>query len=328
MKTTIKKSYLVIFSITVLLVTVARLKSPFDILLLDRVDYTLGYIQVFLSGLIAVYVYRGLMNKANYISFRKKIWVAFGIWFFLQFFLGLFVDIFLLTGSLHFPIPFIIEAGAIYRAEFGFMFILFAITVLIAGGAWCSHLCYFGCFDLWAASQKTERSQAIKISRKKQWTIRTIVLLAISILAFLMRKANVPANIIIGLVIIVFVCEALIIARLSYKKGKMIHCTYFCPLGTIVAITKYINPRRIVITDKCVGCMSCTMTCKYSAIKRGEVKNRQISKSCTMCGDCISKCNKNAIEYRFLGLSADKSYATTMGIISIIYALFFTIAMV
>ncbi|HDJ22855.1 MAG TPA: 4Fe-4S binding protein [Candidatus Aminicenantes bacterium] len=61
---------------------------------------------------------------------------------------------FLMTGKLHLPVPALILAGPIYRGTLSFMLILFLVTIVLVGPAWCSHLCYVGAWDDIACRRK------------------------------------------------------------------------------------------------------------------------------------------------------------------------------
>jgi len=62
----------------------------------------------------------------------------------------------LMTGKLHLPVPALVLAGPLYRGEGFFMLILivFLVTVMFVGPAWCSWLCYVGAWDNLAASSR------------------------------------------------------------------------------------------------------------------------------------------------------------------------------
>lgn len=306
----------------------AREMSSLKILLLDRFfDYG-GFLQIIAASFLSVYIFKNLMKDENYISFRKRMWIAFSITFFLQLFAGILIsNNFLLTGALHFPIPFMIISGGIWKGELNFMIILFAVTILISGGAWCSHLCYFGGMDFFA-SGKSARSKPIKMSRKKQWFIKLSILFMILLGTIILKQINTPIFIVFIIIFSIFAIELFVITILSRKKSKMIHCAFFCPIGTITSIAKYINPRRLVINNRCTSCMSCTMYCKYSAIKPGEIKLKKMDYSCTHCGDCSSICKNKAIEYKIFNLNSQTSKKLNMAIIAILYTVFIFIAMV
>lgn len=88
----------------------------------------------------------------------------------------------------------------------------------------------------------------------------------------------------------------------------MVHCTSYCPVGTVVNLTHRVNPFRLYIDDKsCTSCMLCTSSCKYDALNRADILARRPASTCTLCGDCLSSCHADSIRYRFLNLSPGTS---------------------
>lgn len=86
-----------------------------------------------------------------------------------------------------------------------------------------------------------------------------------------------------------------IIAVLAWRGGRT-YCNTICPVGTILSFFARFSWFKISIDgDKCVSCRLCEKNCKASAI---DVKTGRIDYSrCVVCGNCIGKCNKDAIRY-------------------------------
>ncbi|MBK9389737.1 MAG: hypothetical protein IPN68_05920 [Bacteroidetes bacterium] len=93
----------------------------------------------------------------------------------------------------------------------------------------------------------------------------------------------------------------------SIKRKKMVHCVMYCPIGTIVNITKHINPFRMYIDQSCTLCMHCTKFCKYDALNPADIKNGKPSITCTLCGDCLAGCHQTSIKYKFFSLNSNRS---------------------
>jgi polyferredoxin len=91
---------------------------------------------------------------------------------------------------------------------------------------------------------------------------------------------------------------------LSRKKGEMIHCILYCPIGTIVNLLSTINPFRVTIAKECTTCMRCTGFCKYDALTLQDIRNRKPGMTCTYCGDCMPSCKDGFIKYRFFRLQS------------------------
>jgi polyferredoxin len=95
-----------------------------------------------------------------------------------------------------------------------------------------------------------------------------------------------------------------LILLISRKEGRMVHCTTYCPIGTIVNLGRYVNPFRLTIDqNSCTECMACTTKCKYNALNRADILDGKPGLTCTLCGDCLSSCHAGSLQYRFPGLS-------------------------
>jgi polyferredoxin len=242
-----------------------------------------------------------MKDPINVPRWRKITWTTFSIVFFTQLFIGLAgFDKFLMTGKLHLPIPMLILAGPIYRGQLSVMSILFLSTVILTGPAWCSQLCYFGAFDNLVSGGKTSK----EILKYKTAIKSTIVLLVIAV-AIILRWMNV--NMLTStLIAIAFGLGGISVMILfSLKKKKMIHCTLYCPVGTLVNILKHINPFRMYIEQSCTLCMNCTKFCKYDALNPVDIKNSKPAVTCTLCGDCLAGCHNNSIKYKFLNMKPE-----------------------
>jgi polyferredoxin len=289
----------VFVSITVLL-SFVQLKVENPMLLLERFVKGGGWFE---TGLIASYgavVAYKMQQPSRVQTWRKYTWFLFSIVFFSQLLLGLVgFDKFLMTGKLHLPVPMMILAGPIYRGHTSVMSILFLSTVILSGPAWCSHLCYFGALDGIAGSGKTSR-----LPLRNKWALKSTILILVIIAAIVLRWMQVPvltATLVgggfglIGLGIILL---------LSRREGRMVHCTAYCPIGTVVNLSRFVNPFRMYIDNRsCTDCMACTRFCKYDALNRSDITRRKPGHTCTLCGDCVSSCHASSIKYKFLGLS-------------------------
>ena len=270
------------------------------LLLLERFAPGSGWIEVILASVYAAIVVTNMKNPKNVAQWRKITWLIFSVVFFLQLLFGLFADSrFLMTGKLHLPVPAIVIGGPIYRMQLSFMPLLFISTVLLTGPAWCSHLCYFGAFDNLAASGKGMRNKPVK----NKMGIKHAFLFLLIAVALLFNLFGVSSLVATATGIFAGLTGVVILLVFSGKNKKMMHCTAYCPLGTLVNYTKYASPFRIHITEQCTECMACTNTCKYDALNLSDIHARKPGITCTYCGDCISACDRNAIVYRFWGLS-------------------------
>ena len=278
-----------------------QLKVENPMLLLERFIPGAGWFEIVLIALYGGIVAYHMQDPAKVQVWRRYTWLAFSVVFFSQLILGLFgFEKFLMTGKLHLPVPMMILAGPIYRGHLSVMSILFVSTLVLSGPAWCSHLCYFGAIDSLSAKGKTKRSPI-----RNKWALKSTVLLLVIGGAIVLRWMKVPVLTATLLAIGFGVVGLGIILLLSRKEGRMVHCTAYCPIGTIVNLTRFVNPFRLSINkDSCTECMVCTSKCKYDALNRKDILARKPGISCTLCGDCLSSCHAGSIHYRFPGLSS------------------------
>ncbi len=292
------------------------------LLLAERFINGLGWLQILCVSSYGAFLAYKMYDVEYTAYFRKLSWLLFSIVFFAQLFLGLLVDVrFLMTGKLHLPIPMMVIAGPIYRAEIGFMPILFISTILLSGPAWCSQYCYFGAWDAWASSLKRPLSLSRKLSFFK-WTI----FIAVILFAITFRLLGVNYTISTIAALAFGFIGVVIILKFSVQKQSMIHCTYYCPLGSLVNILKHINPFRLSITNSCTLCMKCSYVCKYNALNAENIVQKKPAYTCTLCGDCISACNQQAIRYQFFKVNSNKARNIYLVLTISIHVIFLALA--
>lgn len=288
-----------ILTFTLLAVVQLVVKPP--LLLGERLLSGGGWIQATAAALFAGWLYRKMTPRATRGIWRRRIWLLFSIVFFGQLLLGIMVDsMFLMTGALHFPIPGLIPIGAIYRWQLSFMPILFIITILLSGGAWCSQLCYFGALDSLAAGS----GKRTPIGRHVRTRLRISVLIVFIIAALCLRLLaipSLPATLLAAGAGIIGVC---VILTFSRRKKTMLHCSAYCPAGTLVSYLKYLSPWRFRINPaKCTQCMACSRLCRYGALQKEDIRRHTPGNTCTYCGDCLAACHHEALGYHVAGCS-------------------------
>ena len=135
----------------------------------------------------------------------------------------------LMTGALHLPVPAVIVAGPIYRGGGYFMPILFAVTLVLVGPAWCSHLCYIGAWDD-ALSRFRRRPGALPAwARHGRW----FTLAAVALAALLLRLSGASTGAAAALGGAFGIAGVGIMATASRRLGLMAHCTAYCPIGAL-----------------------------------------------------------------------------------------------
>ncbi len=269
------------------------------ILVAERFWPGAGWVQLTIIALYGAFVAFKMQDPKLAPQWRRNTWALFSLVFFGQLALGLLgAEKFLMTGKLHLPIPMMIIGGPVHRLQLSFMTFLFISTIVLTGPAWCSHLCYFGALDNWAANGKT------KVSRlRNQRAIKSTILILVIVVALLLRWLNVPVLYTTLIAVAFGVVGIGVMIFYSRKRKKMVHCTLYCPIGTVVNIAKPINPFRMYIDNQCDLCMKCASYCKYDALNVQHIKNKKPGFNCTLCGDCVPSCPHGSINYKFLKLS-------------------------
>ena len=293
-----------VFLFVLFLLIPVQLMVDNPMLLLERFVAGGGWIQMAIIALYGAVVAFHMQDPSKVQAWRKYTWLAFSVVFFSQLALGLLgFDKFLMTGKLHLPIPMMILAGPIYRGHLSVMSILFVSTLVLSGPAWCSHLCYFGAIDSFSAGGKTKRKPI-----RNKWALKWTVLLLVIAGAIVLRWFKIPTFTATLLAIGFGVIGLGLILLVSRKEGRMVHCSTYCPIGTIVNLTRFVNPFRLTIDqNSCTECMVCTTTCKYDALNPADIAAKKPGLTCTLCGDCLSSCHAGSIHYRFPGLSPERA---------------------
>lgn len=311
------------FLLTAGVLSLARWKAPFPILLADRFLPGSGWIQILLLAIYGVLLVNKMAGRRDTAGVRLRIWLTFSVIFFAQFILGVTgFDKFLMTGRLHVPVPAVVIAGPIFRGERFFMPILFASTIILVGPAWCSHLCYIGAWDGLAAT--TGRRGG---SLSSGWTrLRFAVFAATPVFAALLRVFGASASI-AGIAAVGFgVVGLAIMAGLSTRRGVMVHCTAICPLGMAGNLLGKISPFRVRIGPSCTDCGRCTASCRYNALPAQRIARRRPGYTCTLCGDCLATCETGALGYTFFRASPSTSRLVFLTLAISLHAVFLGVA--
>ena len=307
-----------VFVFVALNLMMIQVKVDYPMLLFERFFKKGGWLELFIVALFGAFLAFKMQDPNQSARWRKISWTIFSIWFFAQLLIGITLsETFLLTGKLHLPVPAMLICGPLYRGEKSVMTILFLSTILLTGPAWCSQLCYFGAIDHYFAKGKTKRSLI-----KYKFRIKHILLLFMVMVTLCMQLLNVKPLVATVIGSIFGIIGILTIVIVTRKQHRMIHCSVFCPIGTIVNYLKFINPFRMFIDKNCDRCMACSLKCKYDALRGEDIKRLKPGVSCTYCGDCISSCKSNSIKYRFFKISPEKARRLYLFITVSVYAIF------
>lgn len=292
-------------------------------LLAERLVPGGGWVEMVLLALYAGVVAAAMVDPKRSGIWRVRIWRLFSAVFFLQFVLGVAgVDVMLMTGKLHLPVPAVILAGPLYRGGGLFMIVLFGITVVLVGPAWCSHLCYIGSWDD-AAARRKKRPAPLPRWRR---AVNVAMVGAVAATALVLNVTRVP-GLVAGILGASFGAVGVLVMLLwSRRTGAMTHCVTFCPMGVLATWLGKVNPFRIRIHEGCDQCGLCTLACRYDALNAEHLARRRVGMSCTLCGDCVGRCKKARIGYWLPGVSAHAARTTFIVLAVALHAVFMGVA--
>lgn len=307
--------------IVILILLPVQIITDPPLLLLERLFAGGGFLQIALVSAFAFILEYNMLIPGRSGWWRRFSWSLYSAIFFLQLGLGIVVDrVFLLSGNLHLPVPAMIISGPLYRGSFSVMTLIFLGAILLSGPAWCSQFCYFGAIDSAVAGGR----QVMRPVRNRMALKNSFLLLSIAV-ALLLRMSGAGAETALVAGIITGIAGLLVILFLSHSRKKMIHCTVWCPVGTLTNYLKYINPFRLRIRNDCTQCMRCSAVCRYDALGINDIQRLKPGITCTLCGDCLTSCRSESIYYHFPGMkpsSARKMYITvTVILFSMVLAL-------
>ncbi|MEL6713619.1 MAG: 4Fe-4S binding protein [Planctomycetota bacterium] len=86
-----------------------------------------------------------------------------------------------------------------------------------------------------------------------------------------------------------------------YFLGAKGFCTYACPYGALFYAADRVAPGRIRVTDDCVQCGHCTLSCTSNVDVSREVHDygMVVDSGCMKCMDCVSVCPEDALYFGF-----------------------------
>jgi len=304
------------FILTLGLLAVVQLVVPRPMLLLQRLTPALGWIEaVALASYAGWIAHRLSVDHSG--RWRRRIWTLFSMVFFAQLALGVAGQEFFLMAPprMHLPVPALILAGPLYRGDHFFMLILFVATTLLVGPAWCSYLCYLGAWDQRAADC-ARKPRGIHNVRP---VLRGTITLLVPATAIVLRVLGSSAALAGALALTFGLLGIVVMLVVSRRRGVLVHCTLYCPVGLVATLLGRISPFRVVISDGCDGCMRCRVACRYDALDREAVAaGRPHPTLCTLCGDCLSSCPTALLGYRLMGLPLDASSARTLFLVLVV----------
>ena len=311
------------FVLTALLLVPVQVFPKMPLLLAERFYSGAGWLQIIIMSVYAGWLAGRMADPVAARQLRPRIWLLFSLVFFLQLFLGLAgFERFLMTGKLHLPLPALIVAGPIYRGSDFFMPVLFSVTVMLVGTAWCSHLCYIGAWDDLCSRGRKEPAQLPGWWSRARHGILLLVIVSASLLRYF--AVGWQAALLLAAVFGLAGVGVMLVA--SRRLGLMAHCTAFCPMGLVGNWLGRLSPWRMRIAAGCTACMQCRRVCRYSALEPDNIFKRQVGRSCTLCGDCVTACHSGQIGYSLPLLGKDKARAVFIVLITSLHAVFLAVA--
>jgi ferredoxin len=314
------------FLLTALMLAIVAAVVPRPLLLLERFLPGSAPLEIVALALYAGLVVERLSDPARVARWRTGVWLLFSLVFFAQLALGLLLDerFLMRAGHLHFPIPALIAAGPVYRGGELFMVMLFASTVLLVGPAWCSQICYLGAWDDLAARAKRKPFPLPRYRTHLRFGTLALVIAA----ALALRLAG-ASPLVAGAAALGFgLAGVAVMLLVSRRRGAMVHCLSFCPIGALATTLGRLSPFRVRIRSAgpsgdagCDRCMRCRLACRFDALGREDVaRGRPDPSSCTLCGDCLASCPGGFLEYRCLGLRAERARALFLMLVVALHA--------
>lgn len=313
-----------VFLLVLVLCLIARSKVSFPIFLADRFLPGLGGLETVLLAYYASWITSKMMDPAGMKKTRPLIWALFSLFFFSQLILGLAgIESMLMTGKLHLPVPALIAGGPIYRGGGYFMPILFTVSVLLTGPAWCSWLCYIGAWDDLLSRMSGKRRS--EIPGKAVW-IRFALLVLVVAAAYVMRESGLPVLWAASAAAVFGLAGVAVMLIFSRKRGVMVHCSAYCPMGIVSNLMGKLSPWRMRIGEGCTMCGACSRACRYGALSAADLERGRPGISCTLCGDCISPCRHGCIGYSLPLLSAERARKVFIVMVVAFHAFFLGVA--
>lgn len=292
-------------------------------LLAERFRPGAGWVQVALLAAYAAFLMDRTGDPRRSGTWRRRSWTLFSAVFFGQLLLGLLVDDrFLMSGRLHVPVPAVIVGGPVYRGEGLFMPILLGATMVLAGPAWCSHLCYVGAWDSAMASLRRRPGALPAWRGRAQAGFLGLTVAA----ALVLRWAGASPGTAAAAGGAFGIAGVGVMAFASRKRGAMVHCTTVCPVGWVATRLGRVSPFRLRLDAACHGCGACATACRYGALDPDDIRARRPGPGCTLCGDCVKSCHDGFAAYRFPGLGPAASRALFLVIVTGLQAAFLGVA--
>ncbi len=259
------------------------------------------------AGLIA----ERLTNARRPRRVRFLLWRGVSLLFLLQLLLGLFVSsTYLGNGSPTLPHPLFAHLELLYPDRFHHHLFLWSLSLLLLGSSYCSFLCWFGSWDMGAALGHKGRPQREGFSLRQRLLVALLVFAGGTGFALFA-----PLEVVLG-VALLWILGAGVTLVVSRRTGRMVHCTLYCPVGTLTTLLSRLSPFRIYRES---GKTTKSSLCLYGVLDESPSGRGALPHSCTLCTDCLEKRAALDLRLRFLGFRFDARplfYALVSGFVA------------
>lgn len=114
---------------------------------------------------------------------------------------------------------------------------------------------------------------------------------------------------------------------LSRRRGIMVHCTAYCPMGLVADLLGRISPWRLRITpSKCTGCGACIAACRYGALSPEQLRAGSPGLTCSLCRDCLGACRFEAMQLTSPLCRGGRAGVVFVVILATLHSVFFAVA--
>ena len=228
------------------------------------------------------------------------------------------ISLVLFPVTLYYFSPALIIQGALDGIIVGSFIVFSAMLVLsiFFGRFFCGYLCPAG--GLQGCISQVNSKPAKQGFRNYIKFIIWAIWIAGIIVCFIFRKNTITLNIfyqteygisvtdIYGYVIYYGIVVLILVPALI--MGRRAFCHYFCWMAPFMIIGskigRLLHIKRLELSvdkDKCTNCKACDKACPMGLNVSQKVKTEKIyDDECILCGECVDKCPKKAITFKFL----------------------------
>ncbi|GAB4312570.1 MAG: hypothetical protein Kow0019_11560 [Methanobacteriaceae archaeon] len=183
----------------------------------------------------------------------------------------------------------------------------FILSLFMGRFAACGYTCPYGALQELLSKYTSKKKPKYK-ANKIRYFIFILFLLVVSY--FILNNGGLKGvdlfafNSLLIILIPVFIIT---IVFLSFIFGSRSFCRYLCPQGVFLTIGAKIGRKIRIpslhlksVEDNCSNCKICDKSCPMGLNVSKMVNNSTMDNSnCILCGECIDKCPKEAINYSF-----------------------------